>query len=215
MTEIHDEVLVVGIGGHARFVLATLEMAQVPIKGLIALDSNYSQEELILNKQILGKVDDLPYFFNKGNKSLVLAIGNNKIRKDLYQTWDEFGFLFPSIIHPDAIVDLSVTIGAANILGPKAVLGANVKIGENNIINSSCVIEHESIIGNHCHIAPGAVICGRVTVGDEAMIGANATIIDNLNIANKTILGASSTLIHSVEIEDQTLVGSPARAKML
>ena len=211
MSDMDEEVLVVGTGGHARFVLATLEKAQRPVKGLITLDDSYSSDELILGNRIIGTIEDLPSFFRKGNKSLVLAVGDNTSRKEIYNVWVKFGFLFPTVIHPNAFVDSSVSIGAANIVGPNAVLGASVIIRENNIINSSCVVEHESVIGSHCHIAPGAVICGRVVLGDEVMVGASGTIIDYLTVANKTSLGAGATLIHSVSIEGQTLVGTPAR----
>jgi sugar O-acyltransferase (sialic acid O-acetyltransferase NeuD family) len=211
MSDMDEGVLVIGTGGHARFVLATLEKAQQPVKGLITLDDSYSSEELILSKRIIGTMGDLPSFFSKGDKSLLLAVGDNEVRKEIYHVWAEFGFLFHTVVHPDAFVDPSVSVGAANIVGPKVVIGASVIIGENNIINSSCVVEHESVIGSHCHIAPGAVICGRVVLGDEVMVGASGTIIDYLTVANKTLLGAGATLIHSVSIEGQTLVGSPAR----
>ncbi len=211
MSDSSKEVLVVGTGGHARFVLATLEKAKRPVKGLITLDSSYDSDELILSQQIVGVMGDLPYFFSQGFKTLVLAIGNNKVRKKIHDGWAEFGFLFPTVIHPDAFVDPSASMGMANIVGPKVVIGASVVIGENNIINSSCVVEHESFIGSHCHIAPGAVICGRVVVGDEVMVGANSTIIDYLAVANKTLLGAGATLVSSISTEGETLVGSPAR----
>lgn len=214
MSDINEGVLVVGTGGHARFVLATLEKAQRPVKGLIALDGSYSLDEFILSKRIIGGVGDLPHFFSQGYKSLVLAVGDNKVRKEIYHVWAEFGFSFPTVIHPDASVDPSVSFGTANIVGPKVVIGASVIIGENNIINSSCVVEHESVIGSHCHIAPGAVICGRVVLGDEVMVGANGTVINYLTVANKTLLGAGATLISSVSVEGQTLVGSPARSML-
>lgn len=211
MLNLTEGILVVGTGGHARFVLAALENAKLPIKGLITLDESYNSDERILTQQIIGVINDLPYFFSKGYKALVLAVGDNKVRKEIYDEWIEFGFSFPSVIHPDACVDSSASIGNANIVGPKAVIGAEVVIGENNIINSASVVEHETVIGRHCHIAPGAVICGRTVLGDEILVGANAVVIDSLVVASKTLIGAGTTLIDSVSIEGKTLVGSPAR----
>ena len=211
MSNLTKEILVIGTGGHARFVLATLNAAKLPVKGLITIDDNYNSDEDILTHKIVGILDDLFNFYNMGYKVLVLAIGDNKVRKKIYEKYIKFGFSFPNIIHPFAYVDSSVSIGDANIIGPNVVVGAGVLLGENNIINSSCVIEHETIIGDHCHIAPGAVICGRVIIGDEVMLGANSTIIDKLKIADKTLLGAGSTLIYSVLKDRQKLVGSPAK----
>ena len=214
MAIIDSEVLVVGTGGHARFVLAMLESADLPVKGLITLEDNYSLDELIINKHIIGTVLDLPFYFDKGVKFLVLAVGDNEKRKAIYCHWAEFGFIFPTVVHPSAVIDSTVSTGDANLVGPNAVIGASVTVGENNIINSSSVLEHESIMGSHCHVAPGAVICGRVVLGDEVMVGANGTIIDQLMVADRTVVGAGATLIHSVSIEGQTLVGSPAKSKI-
>ena len=211
MSNLIKEVLVVGTGGHARFVLATLESAKQPIKGLITLDGSYNLDERILTHKIIGVLNDLPHFFSQGYKAIVLAVGDNKVRKEIYDEYIKFGFSFPSVIHPDACIDDSVSIGIANIVGPKVVLGAGVTVGKNNIINSACVVEHETIIGSHCHIALGAIICGRTVLGDEIMVGANATIIDDRVVANKTVIGAGTTLIHSVSTEGETLVGNPAR----
>ena len=211
MSNLNERVLVVGTGGHARFVLATLESANWSVKGLISLDDSYDSDERILTHQIIGVIGDLPHFFSEGYKALVIAVGDNKLRKEIYDEWVQFGFSFPTVIHQDACIDSSVSIGIANIVGPKVVLGAEVIIGENNIINSACVVEHETVVGSHCHIAPGAVICGRTVLGDEILVGANAAIIDSLVVTNKTLIGAGAVLIHSVSIEGETLVGSPAR----
>lgn len=202
----------IGAGGHARFVLAALKATNSTVKGLINLDDNYDPNERILKNRIVGSIKDLPKFFGLGYDALVLAIGSNKLRQEIYDEWVGFGFSFPTIVHPDACVDPSAHIGAANIVGPKAVIGAGVIIGVNNIINSSSVVEHETFIGNHSHISPGAVICGRVSLGDRVLVGANCTIIERLTIVNNTVLGAGATVIHSVSTEGCTLVGTPAKS---
>jgi sugar O-acyltransferase (sialic acid O-acetyltransferase NeuD family) len=204
-------VLVIGTGGHARFVVATLKTINWQIEGLITLDNDYDCEERILNHQIIGLISELPHFFDQGYKTLVLAIGDNLLRSSTYHEWFDFGYLFPTVIHRDACVDSSVVIGDANIVGPKVVLGANVRIGDNNIINSGCVVEHESVVGSHCHLAPGAVICGRTTLGDEVLVGANAAIIDSLTVPNQTVIGAGATVVKSVSAGGKTLVGTPAK----
>lgn len=211
MINFSEQILVVGTGGHARFVIAVLKKVKRKVKGLITLDSDYDPEELILNHKIIGAADDLPTFFAEGFKTLVLALGDNKTRMEIYDKWSKFGFSFPSVIDSDATVHSSASMGPGNIIGPKAVIGAKVTIGENNILNSSCVIEHETLIANHCHIAPGAVLCGRVIVGEEVMVGANSTIIDHIEVQSKTVLGAGSTLISSNSTKGETLVGSPAK----
>lgn len=206
-----DDLLVIGTGGHARFVVAILEALELPIKGLITLEDTYDSGENILGSYIIGVENDLHAFYAKGFQNLILAVGDNDSRKKIYDKWHECGFLFPVISHPMAVVAASANIECGCIIGPSVVIGANVTVGENCIINSSAVIEHETLIGSHCHIAPGAVVCGRVVIGDQVMLGANSTVIDKLTIPNKTTLGAGSTLLHSPIGKGRSLVGSPAR----
>lgn len=206
-----DDMIILGIGGHARFVIATALEAGMQIKGLLSLDDKYNEEEKILDYPILGLVSDLPLFFEQGFKDIFLATGNNLLRKELFKNYFSHGFNFPTIIHPDSSVDSSAFIGIGNIIGPKVVIGADVKIGNNNIINSSCVIEHESVIKNNTHVAPGSVICGRVKIGNQVMIGANSTVIENIKIAKNNIIGAGSTVVKTIKSENDIFVGSPAK----
>lgn len=211
MSNQKNDILMVGTGGHARFVISVLNKISRPIKGLISVDEVYDPSEEILSNKIVGSILDLNYFYSMGYRELVLAIGDNQLRKDLFNKYSKAGFSFQSFIHPESSVDTSSNLGEGNIFGPQVVIGANVQIGNNNIFNSSCVIEHETIVGNHCHVAPGATICGRVVLGNEVLVGANSTILDKKAVASKTIVGAGSTLIESVIIESQVMVGSPAR----
>jgi acetyltransferase EpsM len=211
MTCLTDDILVIGTGGHARFVVAILEALRLPFKGLITLEDTYDPEENIVGSHIIGVENELHAFYAKGLRNLILAVGDNDLRKTIYDKWNECGFLFPVISHPMAVVAASANIGCGCIIGPNVVIGANVTVGENCIINSSAVVEHETLIGSHCHIAPGAVVCGRVVVGGQVMLGANSTVIDKLTIPGKTTLGAGSTLIYSPIGEGRSLVGSPAR----
>jgi len=206
-----DDILIIGTGGHARFVVAILEALDLPIKGLITVEDTYDHEESILDVHIIGVENDLHAFYGKGFRNLILAVGDNASRRKIYDKWHKCGFLFPAISHPMAVVATSANIGSGCIIGPNATIGVNVTVGENCIINSSSIIEHETLIGRHCHIAPGAVVCGRVVIGDQVMLGANSTVIDKLTIPSITTLGAGSTLLHSPNEKGLILVGSPAR----
>jgi sugar O-acyltransferase (sialic acid O-acetyltransferase NeuD family) len=206
-----DGILVIGTGGHARFVVSILQDLKLPIRGLITSEHTYDSRENILGLSIIGVENDLNDFYAHGSRNLSLAVGNNNSRKILYEKWHKFGYSFSVIIHPSAVIATSASIESGCIIGPNVVIGANVTVGKNCIINSSAVIEHETLIGSHCHVAPGAVVCGRVVIGDEVMLGANSTVIDKLIIPSKTILGAGSTLLHSPIEKGGILVGSPAK----
>ncbi len=57
-------------------------------------------------------------------------------------------------IHPTAIVDSSVKLGANVTIGPYTVISGDVKIGEGTTIGSHSTIDSYSDIGPHCEIYP-------------------------------------------------------------
>jgi len=205
-------VLLIGCGGHARFILSILNSNDsYKVAGLINLGEDYNPKEVIMNTPVVGCRRSLSQLCDQGFKAVILAIGDNALRKELYAEVVDLNFELPCVVHPSAIIDDSVLMGAGNIVGPNVVIGAEVKIGSNNIINSSSIIEHQSIIGSHCHISLSSVLCGAVRVGDEVFIGANSTIIDRVSIANNTIVGAGANIIRSIYKNNATFAGNPAR----
>ena len=203
--------IVVGCGGHARFVISMLRSSIYQIEGLIDLCDNFDPLETIMGVSVIGGRSSLAVFHDRGFDKVILAIGDNSIRKEVYDEVVDLGFNLPCITHPSAFIDASVVMAQGNIIGPNAVIGAEVVLGSNNIINSAAVIEHQTVVGDHCHISPSATICGCVCIGDEVLLGANSTVIPKITIASDTIVGAGATLIRSSHASDRTLVGNPAR----
>jgi acetyltransferase EpsM len=205
-------VLVVGCGGHARFVISILHSCKVTIDGLIDTGETFDPKEKIMGLKVIGTILELiEGKFIDTHPVIAMAIGDNALREVIYSKTNAAGYSTLSLIHPSAIVEHSAIIGNGNVIGPNAVIGAEVSIGANNIINSAAVIEHQSKIGSHCHIAPNATICGKVTVGDSSLVGANSAITPNISIAANTIIGAGTTVIQNVHEENKTIVGAIAR----
>jgi len=205
-------ILVLGCGGHARFVLSLLKSIDnsMPV-ALVSLDDDYDPNEVIMNTAIVGCHSSLTQLREIGFESVVLGVGDNAIRKALFEEVFNLQFELPCLVHPSAIIDSSASMSLGNVVGPNVVIGSEVVIGSNNIINSSSVIEHQSIIGNHCHISLSSVLCGAVHIGDEVFVGANSTIIEKVSVGSNTILGAGTNVIRSISKNNATFVGNPAR----
>jgi|APSaa5957512535_1039671.scaffolds.fasta_scaffold01779_6 UDP-N-acetylbacillosamine N-acetyltransferase len=211
MSNKNQGILLIGCGGHARFILSILYGDDYKVAGLIDLGESFNSEEVIMDTPVIGCRHSLPQFRNQGFEVVILAIGDNTIRKELYAEVVELGFKLPCIIHSSAIVDESVLMGIGNVIGPNVIIGAEVKIGSNNIINSAAMVEHQSVIGSHCHISLSSILCGAVNIGDGVFIGANSTVIDKTYIANNTIVGAGTNVIRSIHENNTTFVGNPGR----
>ena len=81
-------------------------------------------------------------------------------------------------IHPTAVIDDTVTIGAGTMVGPNV------------------VIKGPAIIGQNCEIRPGAFLRGNVLIGDNCVVG-NSTemkhcwLFNNVQVPHYNYVGDS------------------------
>ena len=182
--------LVVGCGGHARFILGLVNNSSFKAAGLIDLDDNFDESNRIMGVSVVGCLSAITQEYQLGQRNVVLAIGDNVLRQKTFFDLCKMGFEVPNLIHSSSIIDPTAVIGVGNVIGPNVVIGAEVNIGSNNIINSGAVIEHQSIIGDHNHVSVSTIICGNTTIGNRIFLGANSVVIDKLMISDDTTLGA-------------------------
>lgn len=194
--------IIIGGGGHAKVVADIAIQTGYNVLGF--LDDN-SKIEKLLKFEKLGNISDATLFSNSAE--FIIAIGNNKIRKEISQKYD---LNFATLVHPSAVIGSQVEIGNGSVVMPMAVINAGSKIGKHCIINTAAVIEHDNTVGNYCHISPNTALCGTVKIGKNCHIGAGATVINNINICNDCIIGAGATVVRSIE-KAGTYIGTPAK----
>jgi sugar O-acyltransferase (sialic acid O-acetyltransferase NeuD family) len=204
-------ILIIGCGGHSRFILDLVAKSNFEAFGLINLAETFDTSEVIMGVPVIGCLSSIRDLYKSGHRNIAMGIGDNFKREEIFFELKKIGFNFPNLCHPVTSIDPSSIIGEGNVIGPNVALGAEVVIGDNNIINTGAVIEHQSIIGSHNHLSVSATICGNVKIGDKVFAGANSTIIDKISVSDKTTLGAGSTLISSTDRPGLTLVGCPAK----
>jgi UDP-N-acetylbacillosamine N-acetyltransferase len=203
--------LVVGCGGHARFVLSVVANSCFEAFGLISLEDEFDDSEVIMGVPVVGCLSVIDEQYKLGRRNIVLGIGDNSLRKKTFLKLRETGFQFPNVAHSSSNIDPTAVVGLGNVIGPNVLIGAEVAIGNNNIINSGAVIEHQSLIGDHNHVSLSAIVCGNASIGNGVFLGANSTVIDKLLVSDDTTLGAGGTLVSSTRAPGLTLVGCPAK----
>ena len=206
-----NTLLVIGCGGHARFILSLVRNSYFEASGLIDLEDDGDDFEVIMGVPVVGCLSAISEQFQQGQSSAVLAIGDNLLRKKTFLDLGEIGFKFPNLIHSSSVIDPTAVVGVGNVIGPNVVIGAEVEVGDNNIINSGAVIEHQSIIGDHNHVSLSATICGNVSIGCGVFLGANSVVIEKLLVSDDTTLGAGGSLVKSTRAQGLTFVGCPAK----
>ena len=125
------DLLILGVGGHARVVIEAALCSGENILGLLDVDYK-GQQEAILGVDVLGGVELLDCYDRK-RIFVIVAIGDNVKREALFLILKEKGFKLATIIHPTAIVSSFVNIGKGVFINSGAIVNAGVVIGDNTI----------------------------------------------------------------------------------
>ncbi len=193
--------VVVGAGGHARVVGASLRFLGIEIAAFLDSDFRARQgegtEELIAGAPVVGSWDNLAGFPADMFDAYV-AFGDNARRKNAVEHLRAAGYVMPALIHPASRLNAGVVVGEGSCICMGVNLSAQVRIDTGVIVNTGAQIDHECEIGAFVHIAPGAVIAGRVSVGAGTFIGMGARIADGLSIGRDAIIGAGSVVLKDV-----------------
>lgn len=191
----------IGAGGHAKVVIEILEVSGNQISGLF--DDHFSAP-VALGYPVM-KWDNKPFY---DNKSFLISIGNNKIRKRIAE--ENPDMLFYSAIHPSANISKRTEISSGTVIMAGVSINSEVKIGKHCIINTNASVDHDCKIGDYVHISPNAALSGTVTIGEGTHVGTGVSIIQGIKIGKWCTIGAGSVIIRDVP-NGCTVVGNPGR----
>ncbi len=141
---------------------------------------------------------------------IVLAIGDNAMRKEVMQKLLSYHLNVATLVHPSAVISPSADIGKGSVVMANSVVNAGAVIGEGVILNSASVIEHETVIEDFVHISPKAGLAGNVHIKTLSHIGIGANVIQGVSVGESTVIGAGSVVIDDIPA-NVTAVGVPAR----
>ncbi|TAE45513.1 MAG: acetyltransferase [Cytophagales bacterium] len=194
--------LIYGAGGHSKVVVDCLYSQNINIDGFF--DDNL-KEKPFENFDFFGHYQPtiLP------EQSLVIAIGNNQIRKEVSQ---KITHQIGKAIHSHSCISPSAHTEEGLMIFPFAVLQAHTHICKHVILNTHAVIEHDCNIGNFVHIAPNSVLGGGVSVGEGTLIGMSATILPNISIGKWCVIGAGAVVTQNIP-DFCVAYGVPAKIK--
>jgi sugar O-acyltransferase (sialic acid O-acetyltransferase NeuD family) len=206
-----ERVLILGAGDHALVVadiLLRMQEAGANIAPIGYLDDNPAlAKQQFLGLPVLGGIADL---YTVPHDAVVVAIGNNGVRKKLFEELRDRGEQFIVARHPSAIIAPDVTIGSGSMICAGAIVNPGSVIGADVILNTGCTVDHHNRIGDHAHVAPGAHLGGEVVIGEGALIGIGAIVVLLRQIGAWSVIGAGSVLTRDLPA-GVTAVGVPAR----
>jgi sugar O-acyltransferase (sialic acid O-acetyltransferase NeuD family) len=196
-------IIVIGAGGHARVVLATLQAAGRVVDAIVDEDES-RRNNFVLGVQVVGSLDCIRQY---PDLDAIIAVGENATRRRLAT---ELALNWTTAIHPRAIVHEGVTLGPGTVVFAGAVVQPGSRVGAHTIINTSASVDHDCKIGSFVHIAPGVHLGGGVSVEDGAFVGIGSVVLPNRHLGSYAVLGAGS--VANRNIDSRTVsVGVPAR----
>jgi len=204
--------VLIGAGGHASVLLDALAASNATLAGV--LESDRAMWGTTWNGvTVLGGDDELDSLTGKGITHFVIgvgAIGDNRLRAQLFEQAVAARLAPLTVVHPASVVSPQASIGPGCQMLPGAIVNAGAQLGSNVIVNSGAIVEHDCRIADHVHIATGACLASTVTVGRGAHIGAGAVVLQCRTIGEEAVIGAGAVVVGDVAA-GVVVVGVPAR----
>jgi sugar O-acyltransferase (sialic acid O-acetyltransferase NeuD family) len=204
------KVVVVGGGGHAKVVVATLRELGHEVVGVFD-DNPQRQGGFVMAAPVLGPISAV----SEGTYShAVIAIGDNRTRQRLARQIEASNpdLQWLTVIHPRAYVHPSAQIGLGTVLSINSVVEPECRIGAHVIVNSGATVAHDCVLGDFVHVAPGAHLAGGVQAGEGVFCGTASAAIPGVKIGEWTTLGAGGVAVRDLPPR-VIAVGVPAKVR--
>ena len=196
------DLIIIGAGGHAKVVFDAVQK-QGLYKVICFVDQTGQ------GKPIGG----VPLFNEMPSKlegcHVIVAIGDNLVRRREYERMLALGLAPATIIHPSAVLAYDVEIGKGTVVTAQTVINPGARVGVNCIINTLSAIEHDCIAADHAHLSAGVNLGGAALVGEGALLGVGVSTLPKISIGDWSVVGAGAVVIRDVEA-NATVVGVPA-----
>ena len=159
-----EKLLLVGAGGFGRM---AAEQALIEYDCAFVDDGQAVGTE-ICGIPVVGKISDLPKLY-ASYKLLVVSIGNNKFRAQVYEKAKLLGYTFPNIIAPSAYISPYAKIGCGCVV---------------LLLNAGSEVHCDAVVGDYALVYTNSVIRTGAAVGGYARIGSNCTVCNNAAVSD-------------------------------
>ena len=191
-----DKLLLVGAGGLGR---VTLEHAMEKYQCSF-VDDSYPVGMEISGTPVVGAVADLPTL-RKDYQLLVVTIGNNTLREELYAQADALDYEFPSILAYSAYVSPFAQLGWGCVLLNNAVVQNGAQIGNGVVLTVGVEAHHDCTIGDFALVYTNSVVRTGAKIGERVKIGSTATVGNFVHVPEDAVIPDGAAIQLSSEEE--------------
>ena len=168
------KLLLVGAGGFGRMV-AEQAMFQYDCA---FVDDGQSVGAEICGIPVIGGLADLPEL-KKEYSLLVVGIGNNQFRAQVYEKAKSLGYAFPNIIAPSAYVSPYAKLGNGCVILQNACVQNGAVVGNGVLLNAGAEVHCDAVVEDYALIYANSVVRTGAKVGKYARIGSNVTVCNS------------------------------------
>ena len=172
-----EKLLLVGAGGFGRMVA---EQAMLQYDCAFVDDGQAVGTE-ICGSPAIGNLADLPEL-RREYGLLVVGIGNNQFRAQVYEKAKALGYGFPNIIAPSAYISPYSKLGCGCVVLQNACVQNGASVGDGVLLNAGTEVHCDAAVGDYALIYTNSVIRTSATVSNFTRIGSNCTICNNATV---------------------------------
>lgn len=169
-----EKLLLVGAGGFGRMVA---EQAMLQYDCAFVDDGQAVGTE-ICGIPAIGNLADLPEL-RREYGLLVVGIGNNQFRAQVYEKAKALGYGFPNIIAPSAYISPYSKLGCGCVVLQNACVQNGAVVGNGVLLNAGAEVHCDAVVEDYALIYANSVVRTGAKVGKYARIGSNVTVCNS------------------------------------
>lgn len=178
-----EKLLLVGAGGFGRVVS---ELARLDYDCAF-IDDGVDKGTVVCDIEVIGNTTNLEELFST-YKNIVITIGDNLIRKRIYEQASKIGYSFPNLTHPSVYISPYANIGKGCVVLNNACIQNGSTVGNCVLLNPGVEIHHDSFVDDFSLIYTNSVVRTYAKVGKCVKIGSNTTVCNNANVEDNIVI---------------------------
>ncbi|CAG9620195.1 acetyltransferase [Sutcliffiella rhizosphaerae] len=202
----NKNLLIIGASGHGK-VVADIALKIGKWDSISFLDDN-KNKKISMGLNVIGNTTRFVDYIKEYD--IFVGIGNNKIRREIYNTLKQIGASIPTLIHPNSVIGSDVKVGEGTVIMAGVIINCCTTIGKGCIINTGSTLDHDNELENFVHLSPGVHLAGSVKIGSDSWLGVGSVVKNNIEIVENTTLGAGAVVVKDIN-EAGVYIGIPAR----